>query len=124
MSLLSPPCSRKERAATERMFSWCCALCSSEYRTIKEYARTLMPVKAKIDPANAGRDGWHQPQHYYPTKRSYAATPKWRRPSRCSGAGWSQVGEPGLSLFQYGVIRRARTAAESSGRITGYPEVD
>src|SRR5208282_482442 len=59
--------------------------------------------------------GWHQPQHYYPTKRSYAATPKWRRPSRCSGAGWSQVGEPGLSLFQYGVIRRARTAAESSG---------
>src|SRR6185312_8452608 len=32
MPLLSAPCSRKERAATERMFSWFCALCSGEYR--------------------------------------------------------------------------------------------
>src|ERR1700726_804660 len=48
MPLLSPPCSRKERAATERMFSWFCALCSREYRMAKEYARPLMPVKAKL----------------------------------------------------------------------------
>ena len=53
--------------------------------------------------------GWHR-----------RSTPTQRRQNgegqvRCSGAGWSQVGEPGLSLFQYGVIRRARTAAESSG---------
>src|SRR6266481_782568 len=56
MPLLSPPCSRKERAATERMFSWFCALCSREYRMFKDYARALMSVKAKIDPANADRD--------------------------------------------------------------------
>ena len=48
MPLLSPPCSRKERAATERMFSWFRALCSREYRTTKEYERALMSVKAKI----------------------------------------------------------------------------
>src|SRR5579864_1233542 len=57
MPLLSPPCSRKERAATERMFSWFCALCSGEYRILKEYARTLMPVKARRDPARVGCDG-------------------------------------------------------------------
>lgn len=47
------------------------------------------------------------------------STPTQRRQNgegqaRCSGAVWSQVCEPGLSLFQSGVTRRARTAAESS----------
>jgi hypothetical protein len=28
-----------------------------EYRMAKDYSRTLKPVKAKIDPANVGRDG-------------------------------------------------------------------
>jgi len=43
-----------------------------------------------------GRDavapGWHRPQHYYPKKCSYAATPKRRRPSKArrrrSVSGW------------------------------------
>src|ERR1700722_15453580 len=35
MPLLSAPCSRKARAATERIFSWFCALCSREYRMIE-----------------------------------------------------------------------------------------
>jgi hypothetical protein len=52
---LLPPCSRKERAATERIFSWFRALCSREYRTGLEYARTLMFVKARIDPAKTAR---------------------------------------------------------------------
>lgn len=45
MPLVSPPCSRKERAATERIFSWFFALCSGEYRIAKEYDRTLLLVK-------------------------------------------------------------------------------
>jgi len=37
----------------ERIFSWFCALRSGEYRMNEEYDRTLIPVKAKIDPGES-----------------------------------------------------------------------
>src|SRR5947199_1965537 len=44
MPLLSPPCSRNERAAMERIFSWFSALCSAEYRMahrVREYSNNV-----------------------------------------------------------------------------------
>jgi hypothetical protein len=45
MPLPSPPRSRKERAATERIFSWFAALCSREYRITMRVRPSSNPVK-------------------------------------------------------------------------------
>lgn len=53
MPLESPPRSRKERAATERIFSWFFALCSGEYRIAKEYVCTLYLSRPNKDSFDA-----------------------------------------------------------------------
>jgi hypothetical protein len=45
---VSPPCSRNERAAMERIFSWLCALCSREYRMalrVRKYSMACQDQK-------------------------------------------------------------------------------
>jgi hypothetical protein len=62
MPLLSPPLSRKERAATEMIFSWFCALCSREYRMpvrVRSYSNICQLLPS---PAHFGRLRQHAPE--------------------------------------------------------------